>query len=67
LWGADLAAAIAAYRRGLVLDPTDATTHFRLGFALCRRYDSAQRQAGDFQEVVNEWSRALALNPNQYI
>lgn len=67
LWGADPEAAIVAYRRGLALDPTDAATHFRLGVALRRRYDSPQRHAGSFQEAVNEWSRALALNPNQYI
>jgi len=67
LWGAGPEAAIVVYRRGLALDPTDAATHFRLGVALRRRYDSPQRQVGDFQAAVNEWSRALALNPNQYI
>jgi hypothetical protein len=67
LWGSDPDAAIDVYRRVLVLDPADAPAHFRLGVALRRRYDSPRRQAGDFQEAVDEWSRALALNPNQYI
>jgi hypothetical protein len=67
LWKADPDAAIAAYQQALAVDPTGAPTHFRLGVALRRRYDSPQRQVGDFQEAVSEWGRALALNPNQYI
>lgn len=67
LWGDDPHAAIDVYRRALTLDASHAPTQFRLGVALRRRYESPWRQAGDFQQAVNAWSSALALNPNQYI
>ncbi|MFP3883204.1 MAG: hypothetical protein ACLFRT_13925 [Actinomycetota bacterium] len=40
---------------------------FRLGVVLRMRYDSEFRQAGDFSDAVNAWSRALDADPNQYI
>lgn len=59
--------AIGACERALALDPDDGMTHFRRGVALRRRYDSAQRRPGDFQNAVREWAKALDLDPNNYI
>jgi len=69
LWGdlTDLDKAIDAYKRSLALDSTHAETHFKLGVAFRKRYDSKERRAGDFQQAVNQWQIALNLNPNHYI
>lgn len=45
----------------------DPVNWFRLGVVLRMRYDSEFRQAGDFADAVNAWSRALEADPNQYI
>jgi tetratricopeptide (TPR) repeat protein len=69
LWGGPKQedAAIDAYARAARLDPKDAPALFRLGVCHRRRYDSAQRQTGDFQAAIDHWGRALDLDPNQYI
>ena len=69
LWGgqARVGDAIEAYTRALAFNKEDGPLHFRLGTAYRRRYDSADRQASDFQHAVDHWSRALDINPNQYI
>ena len=69
LWGeaADLDQAISGYRRVLRSEPGDGPTHFRLGVAHRKRYDSGHRQAGDFQKAVEHWGAALDADPNQYI
>jgi tetratricopeptide (TPR) repeat protein len=69
LWGGEkrVNAAIDAYTRAAQLDPKDAPTLFRLGVCYRRRYETRQRQAGDFQAAIDHWSRALDLDPNQYI
>lgn len=69
LWGSDdrLGEAIDAYSRALALAADDGPLHFRLGTAYRRRYDTPDRQTADFQRAVDHWSRALAINPNQYI
>ncbi len=59
--------AIAAYRKAIELEPGDGWTDFRLGVALRKRYDSAQRKSGDFQAAVDRWKAALDIDPNQYI
>lgn len=59
--------AIAAYGRALEADPAQGFTHFRAGVAFRRRYDSDHRRGGDFQKAVDHWSRALDLDPNNYI
>ncbi len=58
---------VESLNRAVELDPDDGLTHFQLGVAYRMRYDSPQRQAGDFQNAIDQWSEALALNPNQYI
>ena len=66
--GADgWSAAIGAYRRALELDPGDGWSHFRLGTTYRMRYDSEDRQPADFGRAVEHWTRALELDPNNYI
>jgi len=69
LWGEDseLGSAIRAYRKAVDLELENGATHFRLGVAYRKRYDSALRTAGDFASAVEHWGRALASDPNQYI
>ncbi len=69
LWGDDsmLGTAIDAYKSANKLEPGHGPSHFRLGAAFRARYDSDSRQAGDFNSAIDYWSRALELDPNQYI
>ena len=69
LWGAeqDLSDAIKAYRQALELEPSHGPTHFQLGAAYRRRYESDHRQPDDFQHAIEQWGKALDINPNQYI
>ena len=69
LWGndTDLDTAITAFGSSVEADPAQGPTHFRLGVAHRARHDSAHRRPGDFQHAVDAWSRALDLDPNQYI
>ena len=69
VWGGDgqVNAALDAYQRAASLDPKQAAVQFRIGVCYRRRYESKQRQPGDFQAAIDGWSRALALDPNQYI
>ena len=69
LWGRpnQLNEAIEVYQRALRLEPADGATHFHLGVAYRKRYDSEDRQPGDFQKAVDEWKAALDTDPNQYI
>jgi tetratricopeptide (TPR) repeat protein len=69
LWGdaGQLDEAIRIYT-DLLREPTaDGVRHFRAGVAFRKRYDSQARQRGDFQAAAAHWTRALELNPNQYI
>lgn len=69
LWGGSdgLDEAIQLYQDILERKPEDALTHFRLGVAFRKRYDSSQEQAGDFANAVQHWKTALDIDPNQYI
>ena len=69
LWGGPnrLGEAITAYQQALRLEPGHGRTHFRLGVAYRKRYDSPKRQAGDFQKAVEHWGSALDADPNNYI
>ena len=69
LWGGPkrLNDAIEAYTAATRADPQDRRALFRLGVALRQRYESAARQRNDFQAAVENWGRALELDPNQYI
>jgi tetratricopeptide (TPR) repeat protein len=59
--------AITAYQSAVHADPEDALGHFRLGVAYRMRYDFDARQDGDFAKAVEHWTRALDIDPNQYI
>ncbi len=69
LWGEDeqLDQAVQAYEMALKADPGDGVTHFRLGVAYRKRYDSEHRQPNDFARAVEHWGQALEAQPNQYI
>jgi len=69
LWGgaACINEALDAYGRALKLEPKHGPTHFRFGVCCRRRFESKDRQSGDFQAAVDAWGKALALDPNQYI
>ncbi|MFQ5777391.1 MAG: hypothetical protein ACE5IP_05240 [Terriglobia bacterium] len=62
-----LGEAVGAYERALRLEPEHDPTQFRLGVTYRMRYDSDYRQAEDFQQAVLHWSKALAIDPNNYI
>ena len=69
LWSGDrdLDAAIEAYRRAIETEPGDDATHFHLGVAYRMRFDSERHRPGDFAAAVAAWSRALEIDPNNYI
>jgi hypothetical protein len=59
--------AIRACENALKHAPNDLLSSFRLGVCLRMRYESQQRQDGDFARAVVAWETALAGRPNQYI
>lgn len=69
LWGDSdrLTEAIKIYQDVLKVEPEDALTHFRLGVAFRKRYDSSHEKPGDFASAVGHWKTALDIDPNQYI
>ncbi len=69
LWGGEtrLGEAIQAWQSALAVAPDHAASHFGLGVTFRRRYDSADGRPEDFRNAVAAWSRALALDPNNYI
>jgi len=69
LWGDDqqLEEAISAYRPLLEESPDDGTLQFRAGVLYRLRHDTDRRQTGDFPAATAHWTRALELDPNQYI
>lgn len=64
---ATLSDALERYTAVLKDHPDDASVRFRLGVALRARFDSGEGEPGDFRHAVEQWSAALALDPNQYI
>ncbi len=63
----DTTAAIEAYEALLGQDEDNGKLHFRLGVAYRKRFDSEMRQPGDFEEASRHWTRAVQIDPNQYI
>jgi len=59
--------AIEAYTQSISIRPDDGDAHFRLGVCHRMRYETEQRQPADFQTAVDHWTKARAVNPNQYI
>lgn len=48
-------------------EPDSGRAHFQLGVALRRRSESSYAKRGDAQRAVDEWTKALKIDPNQYI
>ncbi len=69
LWGqpAEISETIETYLKVLEKEPEHGPTHFHLGVAYRKRYDSDHRQPADFQKAVEHWGKALDIDPNQYI
>ena len=59
--------AVSAFQEAVKLKPQDARAHFRLGVALRKRYESRMKKDGDSQKAIESWTKALSLDPNQYI
>jgi hypothetical protein len=62
-----LGRAIKLLTEDLSTEADDGLAHFRLGVLYRLRYDSPFRQTEDFGRAIEHWSKALALDPNQYI
>ncbi|MFQ5677507.1 MAG: hypothetical protein ACE5G1_16580, partial [bacterium] len=62
-----IAAAISAYKKALSENPNSGPLHFRLGVAYRMQYDFLSHQFEDFQAAVENWVKALEIDPNQYI
>ena len=63
----DWNAAVAELGKEATAEAEQGWAWFRLGCAYRARYDSPLRQAGDFQEAVRAWTRAIDLDPRNYI
>jgi len=58
---------VTAFRDSVAGNPDDGPAWFGLGCAFRARYDLGKREAGDFQNAVAAWTRALSLDPANYI
>ncbi|MHC4991115.1 MAG: hypothetical protein ACYTGC_09060, partial [Planctomycetota bacterium] len=69
MWGDGdrISRAISRYQDILTQTPGDGETHFHLGVAYRRRYESPDRQDGDFIAAIRHWRAALDADPNHYI
>ena len=69
LWGGsrNLDAAIGRFEDLLKKNPEDGSVEFSLGVAYRHRYDSGSRDFDDFHKAVEHWTKALEIDPNQYI
>jgi len=69
VWGAgnQLDEAVAAYQKAITVEPGHGPSYFRLGVAYRNRYESSARKSDDFQRAVEHWTKALDMDPNQYI
>ncbi len=63
----DLDAAIDAFRAAVARDPADGAAQFRLGVALRRRFESADRRPGDFADAARAWTASRVSDPGHYI
>lgn len=69
MWGKaeQLDTVIGDFKAQIKDTPSEGTTHFRLGVAYRKRYDSEYRKEGDFLQAVASWKEGLRLVPSQYI
>ncbi|MCG8407314.1 MAG: hypothetical protein MI923_19115 [Phycisphaerales bacterium] len=59
--------AILTYPRAIQLDPEDTLSRFRLGVGYRIRYDSVERQPGDFQAAIDAWREAVRGAPKNKV
>lgn len=59
--------AILTYPQALKVDPQDSLSYFRLGAAYRLRYDSSERQPGDFQAAIDAWQEAVRVAPRNKV
>jgi len=59
--------AIDAYTQAIQIKSEDGDAHFRLGVFYHIRHESKQQLPTDFQTVVDHWTKARQIEPNQYI
>ncbi len=64
---ARLDALITAYDALVQAHPENGHVHFRRGVAYRMRHDAPGRRPGDFQDAARAWTRALEIDPNNYI
>jgi hypothetical protein len=69
LWGGEtrLQPAVAAFRHALDTEPANGAAEFHMGVTYRRLYDTGAGVPDDFTRAVEHWSRALELDPNNYI
>lgn len=67
LAGGSLDEGVAELERDAATRPEDPVAAFRAGVARRLRYDSSESRPEDFQLAIDHWTRALRLDPNQYI
>jgi len=69
LWGdsQELNNVVSDYQEAVRLNPKDAAAHFRLGVAHRMRHESPLREPDDFEVAIQQWGKALEINPNHYI
>lgn len=59
--------AIAAYDAVIQKEPANAPAYFGRGVALRMRYEASNDHSADFSAAIESWTKALELDPNQYI
>ncbi len=65
--GVEVDAAVADLEARAARRPDDAYAAFCAGVARRMRYDSPLHRPEDFQAAIDHWTRALELDPNQYV
>ena len=63
----DVDQAIKTFKKAIEQQPENGKATFSLGVAHRMRFDSPAAKDGDFEAASKYWTKALSINPNQYI